>query len=934
MSAQTEQESFSFQAEVVQILDLMVHSLYSNKEIFLRELISNASDAIDRLRLELLAKSELPEAEGPLRIRVSYDKDARTITVADNGVGMSRQEVIEHIGTIAKSGTREFLAALTGDQRQDASLIGQFGVGFYSAFIVADRVTLTTRRSGLTAADGVRWESDGRGAYTLETVEQPDRGTTIVLHLRAGEDDLLSDYRLRAIIKKYSDHISLPIVMPPEPKSGSEPAEGQEGPAEDAPVNQASALWARPKSELGEQDYKDFYQHVTGDFSEPLAWVHSKIEGTYEYTLLLFIPSRAPFDLWIPQAGRGIKLHIRRVFVQEDSGQLMPQYLRFVRGVIDSADLPLNVSRELLQGSRVVDNIRSNATKKVLRMLADIAEKEPEKYAAFWKEFGAVLKEGLPEDFGNRDEIARLLRFTSTKSASDEPDVSLADYVGRMKEGQQHIYYLLAPGLAAAKASPHLEAFRKKGIEVLLLGDGEGIDNWVVASLRDFDGKHLQSVAQGSGDLSELEDEAEAEAKQQASAELAGLVGQLKAALGERAYDVRVSSRLTTSPACIVANEAEIDINLARRLRGSGLPSQPVLEINPQHPLVRRLNREPADPHLAEWADVLFDQAVLTLGARITEPAAFVGRLNDLLVALSAEPPDADDRPVTPGRLLAVSDLHVSHPRNRQWVADLPPGSPGDWLLVAGDLAEKVEDIEWTLRTLRSCYGTVVWVPGNHDLWAHPRDPVKLRGEARYQHLVALCRDLGVITPEDPYPLWTGDGGPAVIVPLFLLYDYTFRPDGTSTKAEALDLAYRTGVIGADERHLHPDPYPSREAWCQARIDATLPRLAAINPDLPTILVSHFPLTREPTRILRYPVFAQWCGTEQTADWHRRFRALAVVYGHLHIPRTMFQDGVRFEEVSLGYPYEQDRHPERPRQLIQILPPRPCQDSRATTRRW
>jgi molecular chaperone HtpG len=614
-TGQADPESFTFQAEVVQILDLMVHSLYSNKEIFLRELISNASDAIDRLRLELLAKSELPEAEGPLRIRVSFDKDARTITVADNGIGMSRQEVIDHIGTIAKSGTREFLSALTGDQRKDASLIGQFGVGFYSAFIVADRVTLTTRRSGLEAGQAVRWESDGRGAYTLEAAEQADRGTTVVLHLREGEDDLLSDYRLRGIIKKYSDHISLPILMPSADES-----------AEEAPVNQASALWARPKSELTDQDYKDFYKHVAGDFTDPLAWVHSKIEGTYEYTLLLFIPSRAPFDLYLPQAGRGVKLHIRRVFVLEDSGQLMPQYLRFIRGVIDSADLPLNVSRELLQGSRVVDSIRSNATKKVLRLLADTAEKEPEKYAAFWKEFGAVLKEGLAEDFGNKDDIARLLRFTTTKSASDEPDVSLAEYVGRMKESQQHIYYLLAPGLAAAKASPHLEAFRKKGIEVLLLGDGEGIDNWVVASLREFDGKQLQSVAQGSGDLSELEDEAETKAKEQASTELAGLVAQLKAALGERAYDVRVSSRLTTSPACIVANEADIDINLARRLRGSGVPSQPVLEINPDHPLVRRLNREPADPNLAEWAHVLFDQAVLTMGARIDEPAAFVGR--------------------------------------------------------------------------------------------------------------------------------------------------------------------------------------------------------------------------------------------------------------------------------------------------------------------
>ena len=652
VSAQTEQESFSFQAEVVQILDLMIHSLYSNKEIFLRELISNASDAIDRLRLELLAKSEVPEADGPLQIRVSYDAAARTITVADNGIGMSRQEVIEHIGTIAKSGTREFLASLTGDQRQDATLIGQFGVGFYSAFIVADQVTLTTRREGLTAAEGVRWESDGRGAYTLEPVEQPSRGTTVVLHLRESEDDLLTGYRLRSIIKKYSDHISLPILMPPDPAEGQAVSAEDQAPAAETPVNQASALWARPKSELTEQDYRDFYKHVAGDFTDPLAWVHSKIEGTYEYTLLLFIPSRAPFDLWLPKAGRGVKLHIRRVFVLEDSGQLMPQYLRFVRGVIDSSDLPLNVSRELLQGSRVVDSIRSNATKKMLRLLADLAEKEPEKYAAFWNEFGQVLKEGLAEDFGNRDEIARLLRFTSTRSASAEPDVSLADYTGRMKEGQQHIYYLLAPGLAAAQASPHLEAFRKKGIEVLLLGEGEGIDNWVVASLRDFDGKRLQSVAQGSGDLSELEDEAEARAKEQASAELAGLVGRMKAALDGRAWDVRVSSRLTTSPACIVANEADIDINLARRLRGSGLPSQPVLEINPQHPLVRRLNHDPADPRLAEWAHVLFDQAVLTLGARIEEPAAFVSRLNDLLVTLTgaAEPavepgPAPDSKP-------------------------------------------------------------------------------------------------------------------------------------------------------------------------------------------------------------------------------------------------------------------------------------------------
>jgi molecular chaperone HtpG len=624
MQTETTKENHSFQAEVVQILDLMVNSLYSNKEIFLRELISNASDAIDRLRLELLANSELPEAHGPLQIRVSYDKDARTITVSDNGIGMSRDEVIDHIGTIAKSGTREFLQALSGDQRRDATLIGQFGVGFYSSFIVAGRVTLSTRRSGLPASEAVRWESDGKGEYTLEPAEQDERGTTIVLHLRAGEDDLLNGYRLRSIIEKYSDHVSLPILMAAEEESG-----------EEAPVNQASALWARPKSELTDQDYNGFYRHTAGEFTDPLAWVHSKIEGTYEYTLLLFVPSRAPYDMWIQQAGRGVKLHIRRVFVLQDNGQLMPQYLRFVRGVIDSSDLPLNISREMLQGSRVLDNIRTNAVKKVLKLLSELAAGEPEKYQTFWKEFGSVLKEGVADDYGNRDEIARLLRFTSTKSGGGEADVSLGDYVARMREGQEHIYYLLAPSPAAAAASPHLEAYRKKGIEVLLLGDG--VDNWVVSSLREFDGKKLQSVAQGTTDLGFLEDKTETEAKEQASTDYADLVAKLKAILAGQAWDVRVTSRLTTSPACIVANEPEIDVNLARRLRGSGLPSQPVLEINPEHSLIKRLNREPADPRLAEWAHVLYSQAVLTLGARIDEPATFVTRLNDLLVALTGE---------------------------------------------------------------------------------------------------------------------------------------------------------------------------------------------------------------------------------------------------------------------------------------------------------
>jgi molecular chaperone HtpG len=656
VSAQTEQESFSFQAEVVQILDLVVHSLYSNKDIFLRELISNASDAIDRLRLEMLSASEDPTDEGPLQIRVSLDKDAGTITVADNGVGMSRAEVIEHIGTIAKSGTRDFLRSLTGDQRKDATLIGQFGVGFYSAFIVADRVSLTTRRYGLPAAAGVRWESDGKGEYTLETVEVPSRGTTIVLKLREGEDDLLNDYRLRSIIRTYSDHISLPIVMPP--------GEG----TEDKPVNQASALWARPKSELTDQDYEDFYRHVAGDYSDPLAWMHAKIEGTYEYTLLLFVPARAPYDLWMPRTGRGVKLHIRRVFILEDTGQLMPQYLRFIRGVIDSSDLPLNVSRELLQGSRVVDHIRSNATKKILKLLADLAEKEPDKYAAFWTEFGAVLKEGMSEDFSNRDEIAKLLRFTSTKSGGEDADVSLSDYTGRMKEGQDKIYYLLASSLAAAKSSPHLETFTRKGIEVLLLTDD--IDNWLVGSLRDFEGKRLQSVAQGTADLGPLEDEAEAQAKEQASAEFADLVAKLKAILAGQAWDVRVTSRLTTSPACLVANETDADLNPARRLTGTGLPSQPVLEINPQHPLVRRLNRDLADPQLAQWAHLLYNQAVLTLGARIEDPAAFVAKLNSLLVTLTQEPDDPAE-PQNPSEPVDAAPEPVD-------AASPPPGSDGD----------------------------------------------------------------------------------------------------------------------------------------------------------------------------------------------------------------------------------------------------------------
>ena len=624
MNAPTQQERFGFQAEVVQLLDLMIHSLYSNKEIFLREVISNASDAIDRLRFAILTDPELHEDDEALEIHVAYDKDARTITISDNGIGMSRQEVMDNIGTIAKSGTREFFQALTGDQRKDATLIGQFGVGFYSSFIVADRVTLTTRRAGLPAGEAVRWESDGRGDYALETVEREARGTEIVLHLREGEDDLLNDHRLRTIIQKYSDHISLPILMPEQAEDGT---------TEPAVVNRASALWARSKSEISEADYNEFYKHVAHDFADPLAHLHSKMEGTYEYTLLLFIPASAPFDLWMPEARHGVKLHVQRVFIMDDTGQLMPNYLRFVRGVIDSADLPLNVSREILQSSRVVDSIRSSAVKKVLKLLKDLAEKETDKYATFWKEFGDVLKEGVAEDYSNRDDIAKLLRFTTTKSATDEPDTSLGDYVSRMKEGQEKIYYLLAPSPAAAKHSPHLEIFRKKGIEVLLLG--EAIDNWLVTSLPDFEGKRLQSVAQGVSDLGSMEDEAEKEANEKAVTELGGLVDRLKKALGDKVSDVRTTNRLTTSPACIVADEPDIEMNLARRMRGSGLPSRPVLEINPEHALVQRLDRETDDERLADWAQILYSQSVLTLGARIEDPADFVDRLNGLLMTLA-----------------------------------------------------------------------------------------------------------------------------------------------------------------------------------------------------------------------------------------------------------------------------------------------------------
>jgi molecular chaperone HtpG len=625
MTAETQKETLGFQAEVKQLLDLMIHSLYSNKEIFLRELISNASDAIDRLRFDALSNPALYENDSDFKIRVAYDKDERTITVSDNGIGMTRDEVIENIGTIAKSGTREFFQSLTGDQQKDASLIGQFGVGFYSSFVVADRVTLTTRRAGHNPDEGVRWSSDGRGEYTLETVEKPGRGTEVVLHLREGEDDLLSGYRLRSIIRKYSDHISLPIVMKSEEKDKNE----------DEVVNQASALWTRPKSEITQEQYNEFYKHITHDFSDPLAYVHSRMEGTQEYTLLLYIPSRAPFDLWLREQHHGVKLYVRRVFIMDDAEKLMPRYLRFVRGVIDSSDLPLNVSREILQHNRLIDAIRSNAVKKVLGLLSDMATNEPEKYATFWKEFGRVLKEGIFEDHANREAIARLLRFSSTASNSEAQDVSLETYVGRMKEGQDKIYYLPAETFSAAKDSPLLEIFKKKGIEVLLLYDA--VDHFLDTELTQFKDIPLQSILRGEVDLSKLEDEEEKKEHQKAADEAKDLLARIKTALGEKVKDVRTTNRLTTSPACLVVDEYGIDPSLRRLLQSAGqaVPEdKPILEINPQHPIITRLRNEQDEQRFTDWAYVLFEQAVLSGGEQLENPAAFVNRLNNLLAQL------------------------------------------------------------------------------------------------------------------------------------------------------------------------------------------------------------------------------------------------------------------------------------------------------------
>jgi molecular chaperone HtpG len=621
-------ETLGFQAEVKQLLQLMIHSLYSNKEIFLRELISNASDAADKLRFEALSDPALFENDSDLKIRVSFDKQARTITISDNGIGMNRDEVINNIGTIAKSGTREFFQSLTGDQAKDANLIGQFGVGFYSSFIVADKVTLVTRRAGVGAEHGVRWESGGEGDYTLETVEKPSRGTEITLHLREGEDEFLSDWKLKSIIRKYSDHIVLPIVM-----KKTEWKDGEEVPTdEDETVNKASALWARSKNDITEDEYKEFYKHVSHDFQEPLAWSHNRVEGKQEYISLLYIPSRAPFDLYDREQRHGIKLYVRRVFIMDDAEQLMPQYLRFVRGIIDSADLPLNVSREILQSSRDIDAIKAGSVKKVLGLLEDMADNEPEKYADFWKEFGRVMKEGPGEDYANRDKIAGLLRFASTHADNEEQTVSLKQYVERMKDGQEKIYYITADSFAAAKHSPHLEIFRKKGIEVLLLSDR--VDEWLVSHLPEFEGKKLQSVAKGDLDLGKLEDEAEKEQQKKVEDEYKSLVERIQKTLGETVKEVRITHRLTDSPACLVSGENEMSGNLERLLKAAGQKTpdlKPVLEINPQHRIVQKLNDEPDESRFSDWTRLLFDQALLAEGGQLDDPASFVRRMNSLL---------------------------------------------------------------------------------------------------------------------------------------------------------------------------------------------------------------------------------------------------------------------------------------------------------------
>ncbi len=633
MSVETQKETLGFQTEVKQLLHLMIHSLYSNKEIFLRELISNASDAVDKLRFEALSKPELLEGGAELKIRVSFDKDAKTVTLEDNGIGMSREDAITHLGTIAKSGTADFMKNLSGDQKKDSHLIGQFGVGFYSAFIVADKVEVFSRRASLDASEGVHWSSKGEGEFEIATVDKADRGTRIVLHLKSGEDEFADGYRLRNIIKKYSDHIALPIELPKEQAA----AEGEEKPAQEwEVVNRASALWTRPRTEVKDEEYQEFYKHIAHDYENPLSWSHNKVEGKLEYSSLLYVPARAPFDLYQREAPKGLKLYVQRVFVMDQAESFLPLYLRFIKGVVDSNDLSLNVSREILQKDPIIDSMKSALTKRVLDMLEKLAKNEPEQYKGFWKNFGQVMKEGPAEDFANKEKIAGLLRFASTQGEDGEQVVSLAEYLARAKEGQDKIYYLTGETYAQVKNSPHLEVFRKKGIEVLLLTDR--IDEWLMSYLSEFDGKTFVDVARGDLDLGNLDSEEEKKEAEEVAKAKEGLVERIKTALGDAVSEVRVSHRLTDSPAILAIGEQDLGMQMRQILEASGqkVPdSKPIFEFNPAHPLIEKLDGEQSEERFGDLSHILFDQAALAAGDSLKDPAAYVRRLNKLLVELS-----------------------------------------------------------------------------------------------------------------------------------------------------------------------------------------------------------------------------------------------------------------------------------------------------------
>lgn len=633
MTAQAQKETLGFQTEVKQLLHLMIHALYSNKEIFLRELISNGSDAADKLRFSAIADPSLYENNSDLAIEVEFDEKARTITIRDNGIGMSREEVIANIGTIAKSGTKEFLQALSGDKAKDAQLIGQFGVGFYSGFIVADKITVITRRAGMTSEHGVRWESSGEGEYTIENINRALRGTEVILHLKKDEDEFLNDYRLRHIIRTYSDHIAIPVKMrkPAEVKDGEQKEETALGEFE--VVNRATALWTLPKKDIQDSEYIDLYKHISHDFMEPLIWAHNRVEGKQEYISLLYIPSHAPFDLWDRDQSHGVKLYVKRVFIMDNAEQFLPRYLRFVKGIIDSSDLPLNISREILQNNRLVESIKSGSATRILGMLEDLAKNDADKYAKFWGEFGKLLKEGPGEDSANQEKIAKLFRFASTKLDTDAQSVSLEDYVARMKDGQDKIYYIVADSFLAAKNSPHLEVFRKKGIEVLLLSDR--VDEWLTSNFTEFSGKTLQSVAKGDLDLGSLEDEQEKEEQKKVENTFESMVKQVEETLKDKIKSARISHRLTDSPACIVADQNDMSSHMQRLLQAAGqaMPmGKPIFELNPTHPLINQLKDEADDERFSEWVHILFDQSVLAEGGQLQDPATFVKRLNKMLL--------------------------------------------------------------------------------------------------------------------------------------------------------------------------------------------------------------------------------------------------------------------------------------------------------------